>query len=229
MLYIELSSATLMMSTSQREHIRDSLRSTTRQLRETTREELRSSQRQGKRTHSESSARNVTTVSFATTPRRKQGGRASNHYLDDDNDDNDDNNDNNDNNDPIHYSTDDSLRDCDRLASLTSKLARVDHHIDFITQCLDANVIPTGLTLDISCNVIEKSQTDIASNWSTVLKDASKSLMKLTSNHYCQLKTTLKKQICEISARMYSSGDPLEDSSVPEVVKTRLHSLTANN
>ena len=45
----------------------------------------------------------------------------------------------------------------------------------------------------------------------------------------CQLKTILKKQICEISARMCSSGDPLEDSSVPEVVKTRLHSLTANN
>ena len=111
---------------------------------------LLSIQRQGKRTHSESSARDVTSVSFATTPPRKQGGRASTQYLDDDdiddndNDNYDDNDDNNDN--PIHYSTDDSLRDCDRLASLTSKLTRVDHHIDFIKQCLDANVIPTGLT-----------------------------------------------------------------------------------
>ena len=95
----------------------------------------------------------------------------------------------------IHYSTDEALRDCDRPASLTSKLARVDHHIDFTKQCFDSNVIPTGLTWDISCNVIEKSQTDIESNWTTILKDASKSLMTLTLNHYCTLKTTLKNQI----------------------------------
>ena len=115
------------MSTSQREHIRDSLRSSTRQIRETTLEELHSSQRQGKRTHSESSARDVTSVSFATTPPRKQEGRASTQYLDDgDNGDNDDIDDNNDNIDlpTIPYSTDDSLRDCDRLASLTSKTCK---------------------------------------------------------------------------------------------------------
>ena len=143
-----------------------------------------------------------------------------------------DNHDNdNDNDITILYSTDDSLRDCNKLASLTSKLARVDHHIDFMKQCLDSNVIPTGLTLDVACNVIEKSQTEIDAQWSTILKDASKSLMKLSMNHYCRLKTILKQQICEISARMCSSGDPLEDSSVPEVVKTRLRiqSLTANN
>ena len=39
-----------------------------------------------KRTHSESSAKDVTAVAFESTPPRKQGGRRSIQYSDDDND-----------------------------------------------------------------------------------------------------------------------------------------------
>ena len=130
-----------MMSASQREHIRDSLR---RQLREATRDEILSSQRQGKRTHSESSVSFSKDATTATTPPRKQRGRATDHNPDDDDNDDDDDF------PTINYTNEEAVRDCDRLVSLTSKLARVDHHIDSLKQCFDSNVIPTGNTIIVN-------------------------------------------------------------------------------
>ena len=92
------------MSASQREQIRDSLRSSTRQQREAS---IRESQRHGKRRHSESavtlSNQNETTV----PPPRKQGVHIEND--DDDTDLND--TDLNDSITNIVYSNEDALRD----------------------------------------------------------------------------------------------------------------------
>ena len=217
-----------MMSVSQRDQIRDNPRNSTRLQREVSRDQIRDNQRQGKLRHSESA------VSFSNdatvTPPRKQG-RAETADNEDDNEDDDDDDDFNDT-DPtfdIAYTNDDALKDCDRISSLTNKLCRVDHHICLLKECLDANVVPTGLKWDLSCNVVDKSQTYIEMKWSTVLTDASKTLMKLSLDHYSKIRTMLKNQITEVNSCMCTSGDPLQDSNTSEEVKTRLKSIAARN
>ena len=102
------------MSPSQREQLRDSLRSSAIQQREISREQIWDMQRTRKCRHCESevtfSTQHDTTV---PSPRVE---------IDDDDDDND----LNDSNNHTIYSTDDTLKDCDKITSLTKKLCRVE-------------------------------------------------------------------------------------------------------
>ena len=110
--------------------MRDTLRSSTRQQRENSREQtrkqIRDYLRSGKRRHSlvfASNHQDTTTV----PPPRKQGVPITSENEVDDNDIIELNDSSHDH---YVYSADDSLRDCDKIASLTTKLCRVEHHID---------------------------------------------------------------------------------------------------
>ena len=107
------------MSLSQREQLRDSLRSSAIQQREISREQIWDMQRTCKCRHSESDVTFSTQHDTTVPSPRKQGARVE---IDDDDDDND----LNDSNNHTIYSTDDALKDCDKITSLTTKLCRVE-------------------------------------------------------------------------------------------------------
>ena len=70
-------------------------------------------------------------------------------------------------------------------------LTRAQHHKTFLEKCIDENVVPKGMRLNISLNFISPDCTDINEKVQEIIQRAQRDILAASLHHYVQLESKL--------------------------------------
>jgi len=81
------------------------------------------------------------------------------------------------------------------LFTLKTKQVKITHHLTFLRDTLQKEVIPDGLKLTHTLQAMDTHMTDITNEWNHVLHNTSKSLQRLLYFHYEELLELTERKI----------------------------------
>ena len=98
-----------------------------------------------------------------------------------------------------------SLSNADKLLELrktyhrlSHQLTQASHHKQFIKKCLEDNLIPKDLRINLEPQAFMASKTDIKDQWDKKLAAMSKSLLQMLADHYLAVISGLVTEIDKV-------------------------------
>lgn len=123
--------------------------------------------------------------------------------------------------------------DVTRLERLLDKYDRFDMHKAFLRQCLEEEVIPTDMEIEMSPPALAKNDKEFMISWQMRLDEFSAIVIKDIVQYYDETVVKISHNIEAISGKLKTTLSPSEYIAIIEAVtgiqKLRLERLTANN